>query len=673
MYIQTVTLKGFQCFGEMPTKIELTNSITTLIGANGSGKTALLTGLLRLFGVTRSQRSVKKSDFHILPSKDGADIKTFDLWIDVRLSYPELTEESKLGEAVPACFKHMVVKKPGSEPFCRIRMESTWTDDGTVDGDITQKLYWITKDTEDPDDENKISMAPHERGLVQLHYLPASRDESALLKYATTLMAGRLLKAIEWSSETIESVQDATEEIQDSFADETGVKTINAVLQKRWSDLYDSPIYKNPELQVVSKNFDEIIRNVSILFHPDTDCSEGSLDDLSDGQKSLFYFSLAATAFNIERKIIELTLSTSSDSVAAEPTGFINESLNVPCLTIFGIEEPENHLAPYYLSRIIKQLRTLTESHSAQAIFTSHSPSILSRLDPSEIRHFRLSDSSRTAIISPIHIPAEPAEASKYVREAVVAYPELYFARFVILCEGDSEQVVLPRIASALELDVDPSFVAIVPLGGRHVNHFWRLLSELRIPYATLLDFDLGRAGAGWGRIKYVCEQLMAIGVSKKELLTVQNENGDKSILTDKELKGMGEWAIDIKRMKEWMKFLISYGVFFSYPLDLDMAMMSRFPDAYKSLADQGPRTGIEDAAKAVLGEAGPGISAYNGILKKYHVFFPWYKYFFLGKGKPTTHLLALSNIEDENLAENAPVRIKKLLRYADIRIKPGE
>ena len=88
MYIQTVTLKGFQCFGETPTKIGLTKSITTLIGANGSGKTALLTGLLRLFAVTRNQRTVKRNDFHIPASKDAIDIKTLDLWIDVRLSFP---------------------------------------------------------------------------------------------------------------------------------------------------------------------------------------------------------------------------------------------------------------------------------------------------------------------------------------------------------------------------------------------------------------------------------------------------------------------------------------------------------------------------------------------------------------------------------------------------------
>ena len=56
------------------------------------------------------------------------------------------------------------------------------------------------------------------------------------------------------------------------------------------------------------------------------------------------------------------------------------------------------------------------------------------------------------------------------------------------------------------------SFVAIVPLGGRHVQHFWRLLKQLGIPYATLLDLDLGRKGGGFGRIKTAIEKLIERG-----------------------------------------------------------------------------------------------------------------------------------------------------------------
>lgn len=52
------------------------------------------------------------------------------------------------------------------------------------------------------------------------------------------------------------------------------------------------------------------------------------------------------------------------------------------------------------------------------------------------------------------------------MRLAIRAYPELYFARSVILGEGDSERLVIPRAAEVMGVQLDPSFVPIVPLGG---------------------------------------------------------------------------------------------------------------------------------------------------------------------------------------------------------------
>lgn len=74
----------------------------------------------------------------------------------------------------------------------------------------------------------------------------------------------------------------------------------------------------------------------------------------------------------------------------------------------------------------------------------------------------------------------------KYIKEAVRAYPELYFAKLVILGEGDSEEIILPKYWEAMNGSTDVSGISIVPLGGRHVNHFWRLLNDLEIPHIIL-------------------------------------------------------------------------------------------------------------------------------------------------------------------------------------------
>ena len=203
-------------------------------------------------------------------------------------------------------------------------------------------------------------------------------------------------------------------------------------------------------------------------------------------------------------------------------------------------------------------------------MLTSHSPSVMGRIEPEEVRYLRLDESSDTTMVRTIILPEATDDAHKYVREAVRAYPELYFARFVILGEGDSEEIVLPRIAAALGLPIDRSFVSVVPLGGRHVNHFWRLLNDLKIPFCTLLDLDRERGGGGWGRIKYVCKQLLCIGTKRKDILSVDDDKGGTRVLSKKELDGMHEWEVtEAGAMRRWIRDLEKNAVFFSKPLDL--------------------------------------------------------------------------------------------------------
>jgi putative ATP-dependent endonuclease of the OLD family len=154
-------------------------------------------------------------------------------------------------------------------------------------------------------------------------------------------------------------------------------------------------------------------------------------------------------------------------------------------------------------------------------LVTSHSPAVLSRVEPEEVRYCRSDSKMRETTVRSIKLPEDDEEASKFVREAVLAFPELYFARFVLLVEGDSEQIVMPKLAAAKDILIDQSFVAIAPLGGRHVQHFWRLLGHLGIPYATLLDLDLGRTGGAWGRVKTTIEQLIANGAPKEKVLAI--------------------------------------------------------------------------------------------------------------------------------------------------------
>lgn len=71
MKLETIRISNFQCFGEEPTELSL-EDITYLIGPNGSGKTAALQVLCRLFAFDPSLRRIKRSDFHI-PLNEGSE------------------------------------------------------------------------------------------------------------------------------------------------------------------------------------------------------------------------------------------------------------------------------------------------------------------------------------------------------------------------------------------------------------------------------------------------------------------------------------------------------------------------------------------------------------------------------------------------------------------------
>ena len=43
-----------------------------------------------------------------------------------------------------------------------------------------------------------------------------------------------------------------------------------------------------------------------------------------------------------------------------------------------------------------------------------------------------------------------------------------------------------------------------------------------------------------------------------------------------------------------------------------------------------------------------------------------WYQYFFLGRGKPSTHMQFLSSINDEKLIKDLPPIFKKMVKCAE-------
>lgn len=641
MKITTLRLRNFQSFGPEPTAIEL-DDLTYVLGPNGAGKTAVLQALSRLFSPLAAQRKVLPEDFHVPTGRSEAEVQAEEptLWLEVDVEFPEARDDGQHA-SVPPNFSHMSIETTDGVPRIRVRLTATLAQDGVVD----EKIVYVLGADEQGEPTRRSDMSRYDRGHIEVYYLPARRDPSDHISFTTASLIGRTLRAVDWTVER-ETLDGFTEQITASLNANTTVASLGVRLTSEWRGLHGSGFFKDPSIGFGNDGVEGVLRQLTVNFSPSHGGKSLPFDRLSDGQKSLLYISLVLAWQSLARQVLNGTeLSLDADR------------LRPPVHTVIALEEPENSLSPQYLGRIIRQLRDTCGHGDAQALIATHAPALLRRVDPHSIRFLRL-NAARETTVHRIVLPEDSVTAAKYVQEAVQAYPELYFSRFVVLGEGDSEQVVLPRVLAAAGIAEDDASVSVVPLGGRHVNHFWRLLNELRIPHATLLDLDAGRHQGGWGRVRNALNQINTIR---------------PGTYTKDQINGVPKWdalrdfptPFDTLLNDEFnpMMSLEREGVFFSSPVDLDLMMLAAFPDAYNSKPGELDESNKPDekTIAAVLGKSHKNEDRLPQevlrLFDDYHVKFD------LGS-KPATHLAALADLSDAELLENLPEVLHRLVKY---------
>lgn len=654
MKLSSVTLTNFRCFGPKSQTIPLDNGLVSLLGANGAGKSAVLAALSKVFGLTNADRTLERNDFHLPRGKTWDDVGEIELVIELRFDLPELKDGGVKTAAPAAMFKHLTVSAPGEVPFCRARLKAKWTPSTLAEGNIDQELVWVLG-ADKAGNEKTIAISAAHRALILVHYIPATRDPIRHIRQSTGSILHGFLRAINWSPATKKTVSDASTSIRDAIGGEQGMKTVSALIETAWQELHKEGTHTNVIIQPVAKRIEDLIHQVDTVFHPSVGDDEEGVERLSDGQRSLFYIALVAMSFDVQNRLLK-----------DAKHGLEIDKLKSPVLTILAAEEPENHVSPHFLGRIVGLLQRIGNDPAGQVLLTSHSACIMSRVEPESVRHLIYDANTKQSSIRRIELPTGNIEKEKFVREAVKAYPELYFSKLIILGEGDSEELVIPRLVKAIGgIELDPNLVSFVPLGGRHVNHFWKLLNGLGIPYITLLDLDFGRPGGGWGRIKYAVEQLLELGNDPMTVL---------GTVPAAELAKMHTWPDKdmSKELQGWIELLEGKHIYFSSPLDLDFAMLQAFPAPYKTLQpdERGPQAGTDDSlVAAVLGEKSPAAEYYLAANKDT---LSWYRYLFLGRGKPATHSLAIQSIDDADLKLKAPDVLKRLVASVIEHIQPS-
>lgn len=662
MYISKLTIKGFRSFGPKEVVIPVNEKLTAFIGLNSAGKTAIMDALRKMFGSSISERELCRQDFHIGQDEDINKTITKTLSVEVRFDF---TDEEK--ETIPHFFAHMVVDDEDGDPYIRLRMEAVWNKSAMIqDGEIDSKLYFVRVAEGEPETEENKQIYPHHlRSLIQIMYVPAIRKPSDQIKYASGSILYRVLRKITWDDEFKEKFEEHVAEVTELFKNLPEVKSIQTSIKDYWKKFHKDERYKETDLTFGGSDFESVLKKLEVSFSPTGTHRPFSVDDLGEGYRSLFYLTLVCALLDVEEQL----------SIESEEIGITS-----PLLTILAIEEPENHIAPQLLGRVVNILRTISRKDSSQVFLSSHSPAIVKRVKAESICHFRITDQYQTEV-NTILLPEKTDEAYKYVKEAIHNYPEIYFAKLVVIGEGDSEEVIFNHMMEVMNVDFDDNIITFAPLGHRFVNHIWKLLNLLHIPHITLLDLDIERSGGGWGRIKYVLQQLIENGSNKSKLLKLK----DGSILSDRDLQKMHTWDLkskeEVSNLNSWVTYLAKFDIFYSAPLDLDFLMLTHYPSFYKkaiptgggpNIPDKEESTGkydskISSAVQATLKSEEAIAETYSEGEKELMV---WYNYHFLGRGKPSTHIQVLSGMTNRNIKSNLPAVFTSIFERITLKLK---
>lgn len=482
MYLAELRIENFRMFGENDKALILPfrRRLTALVGENDVGKTAVIDALRFTLG-TRDQEFVRVDDTDFHEAGDGTPRRTeirirakFDALTDHdKAAFAEyLTYEAPAGGAHPVLYvtwKASASSKPaGPRRVTTVEVRSGLAGDGPqLDGEVRQ--------------------------LLCATYLRPLRDADRALSAGR---ASRLSQILQHTKEVKEHGQDFDPALgpppDPTTLSVLGIGDLANALLAGHEGLRQARTRLNTEyLKKLSFTGDDLQGSISVST------SKGDRD-----------FRLRQLLEKLELELRDASMSEPPPSrglgsnnllfVACELLLLGSEDEGFPLLLI---EEPEAHLHPQRQLRLVEFLKDKVDASRAddqniQIVLTSHSPQLASVLDLSALV---LLHRGRAFSMAPNCTQLSPSDYGFLQRFLDVTKANLFFARGLLIVEGDAENILLPTLARLLGRDLTASGVSIVNVGGVGLRRFARVFQRsqpvqdgtIDLPVACITDFDV--------------------------------------------------------------------------------------------------------------------------------------------------------------------------------------
>lgn len=452
--IDTIRISGFRGIKNLEMSLP---RITVLIGTNNSGKTSIIKSLQLALG--DYARYLSEEDFFI-----GSDKKrAAEIVIDIRI-VPQDSEGSRIqafSEEWAAEFGDKIKFEANGYQFVAVRTKAK-SDKKKGGFDVSRATLekwpnfsdWLTaKNKETPMSTRLLSM-PFISVEAQRDVYQELRDKSSFI--------GKILSHVEYDETEMGALEELIGEVNQQAIDKSQVlKEFKTNLEQLKQPFQGAG---NVEITPFPKKLRDLSKHFSLYFGEDR-----------SGVFSMEYHGMGTRSW---ASII--TLMSFVDLLAVE-----YEKEADPYFPILAAEEPEAHLHPNAQKTLYNQL----SKSKGQVIVSTHSPYFSAMSDISHIRSLR----KETGNIRVFRLSDNISLNEKKIlsREVATQKGEILFSNALILCEGITEEQIIPAMFDIFIGKSLSNFgISCVNVGGKNYPPYLKLACSLGIPTYIISDND---------------------------------------------------------------------------------------------------------------------------------------------------------------------------------------